>query len=126
MHLSGSPIVRRTLIVDGLFCVVVGLAVLLLSGWLADQLPVSETWLVVAAGAVTVVWGVLLVVASRAFPNRAAVTFVASVNVVFVVATVAWLVLEGPEMTAFGIAVVGALGVAVLRFAIYQVTLLRQ
>jgi hypothetical protein len=29
-------------------------------------------------------------------------------------------------MTAFGIAVVGALGVAVLRFAIYQVTLLRQ
>jgi hypothetical protein len=126
MHRSGSQIIRRALIVDGLFCVGVGALLAIAAGWLAGELPVSDDWLIVAAGVVTALWGALLVVASRSFPARALLMLVAAVNVATVVAVLAWLAIDGEAMSGIGIAVVGILGVSVLRFAIYQVMLLRQ
>lgn len=126
MHTSGSPIIRRALFADGAFCVVVGLLIAALTAWLEDELPVPESWLITVAGIVTVAWGALLMVASRVYATRQALGGVAIVNVVVVVAMLAWLILEGGEMTGFGIVVVGVLGIAVLRFAVYQSGLLRR
>ena len=126
MHTSGSSRFRRALLADGAFCVVVGVLVAVFTPWLEDELPVPESWLITAAGMVTAAWGGLLLAASRLYPTRRALGFVASVNVVVVLAALAWLVLEGGEMTGTGIVVVGALGISVLRFAIYQTGLFRQ
>jgi hypothetical protein len=114
------------LIVDGLFCLVVGGLLVLASGWLPDELPVAETWMIAAAGIVTAVWGALLAVASRRLPTRGLLGSVAIVNALAVIAVLVWLVAEGSEMSGIGLAVVGVLGISVLRFAIYQSAVLRQ
>lgn len=94
--------------------------------WLEDELPLPESRLITAAGLVTSAWGALLLLASRVCSTCSMLEFVATVNAVVVLAMLAWLAVEGGEMTGTGIVVVGALGIIVLRFAIYQLGLLRQ
>lgn len=126
MHMDGSPSIRRALVADGLFCIVAGAAVATTSGWLVDEVPVARRGWIVAAGVISAVWGLLLVGAARRYPTRAMVLLVAVVNAVFVAASLAWLVIDGEAMSALGIAVVGIIGISVLRFAISQASLLRQ
>lgn len=126
MHTTGSPTIRRALLVDGVFCLVAGLLVTVFTPWLEDELPVAEGWLITMAGLVTSAWGVFLLVASRAYATRQALGAVAIVNVIVVVAMLVWLILEGGAMTGSGLVVVGVLGISVLRFAVYQVGLLRR
>ena len=95
------------------------------SDWLDDELPVSSRWPIAVAGLLMAAWGGLLVGTSRWKPSREMLSVVAIVNVVVALATVPWLVLQGSEMSGIGIAVVGILGISVLRFAIHQFLILR-
>lgn len=126
MHTSGSSIIRRALLADGVFCVAAGLLIAACTPWLEDKVAIPDRWMIFVAGLITAVWGGLLVVASRVYPTRQSLGFVATVNVMTVLVILGWLLLEGAEMTGTGIVVVGALGICVLRFAIYQSGLLRQ
>ena len=62
----------------------------------------------------------------HALPTRGVLGFVVVANVVTVVATLVWLVWKGFEMSGAGLAVVGVLGIIVLRFAVYQSAELRK
>jgi hypothetical protein len=125
MHRSGAFIFKRALFVDGTFCVVAGLLLALSAGWLESELP-APGWFIVTAGLVSAGWGALLIAASRMLPTRSALGAVAIVNWLVVVATLAWLALEGGDMSGVGLAAVGILGISVLRFAVYQSMVLRQ
>ena len=126
MHVSGSLTIRRALFFDSAFCVIAGLALAGAASWLVDDLPVPGALVIAVAGGVTAVWGALLLAASRYTPTRNTLGVVATVNVLAAVALLAWLVLDGTEMTGIGLAVTGAIVVAVVRFAVYQSMLLRQ
>lgn len=125
MHRSGAPILRRALFSDGLFCVIVGVAIALAAAWLDGEVDLPAEW-VLAAGIVTAVWGAVLIVASRRAATRSAVGLVAAVNAVAVVALAAWLAVAWGEMTTMGLVVAAVLAISVLRFAIYQARLLRR
>ncbi len=126
MHLSGSLTIRRALFVDGVFCVIAGALLALAAAWLEGELPVPSLWPLAIAGGVAAGWGALLLVASHYAPTRNVLGLAAIVNTLTVVALLVWLVLEGSEMTGIGLAVTGVVGIAVVRFAVYQSMLLRQ
>lgn len=108
-------LLKYTLLVDGIVSVAAGIAFLALSGLVADLLgPAFGGTLVMGLGAFLFAWGAFhLVLSSQETPSVAGVQVAIAGDAIWVLGSIAVLVVDGSGLTTTGAAFIGALAIAV-------------
>jgi hypothetical protein len=115
-------LLKYTLIVDGIVSVVAGVAFLGLSGLVADLLgPAFSAGIIMGLGALLFVWGLFhLAMSGQSSPSASGVRIAIAGDALWVLGSIAVLIIDWDGLSA-----IGATAIAVLAVAVADIMLLK-
>jgi hypothetical protein len=122
-HLPFS--LRQLLLFDAVTCLVMGMALVVASGWIAAFIAAPRGFVFVAGLLLLPIAGFMAIVATRPVISTAGTALIVAGNLLWVAASIGVLVTGWVTPNAFGVAFIGAQAVAVAGLAWLEQAALR-